>query len=309
MNSLIMIAWLLFLAQPQKQSALEKQLLFEKRSVAEAQWIPASELEAGLPKLSFADWFAKVVGPGTGVAWQLSDCGDYRLASPTDIPACAETSAVLPDGRLVVVKIIVGTFKKGRFGPPAFCFGVIEQKGELYMVHRLSDLPKMLWTPGILTPPPAIKLPEIKAPAPHALVAVALANKLYMTSEWSGEGLGKLTTIAEESTTVTPPGVGAPLSMKASSAADKVVQGAVTLKAKPIYPPNAKRFNTSGSVEVLVTISDTGRVTNAEALSGHPLLRDAAIDAARKWVFKPTVVNGVPTGTQLVLTFDFTAPK
>lgn len=309
MNSFIMIAWLLFLAQPQKQSALEKQLLFEKLSVAEAQWIPASELEAGLPNLSFADWFAKVVGPGTGVAWQLSDCGDYRLASPTDIPACAETSAILPDGRLVVVRIIVGTFKKGRFGPPAFCFGVIEQKGELYLVQRLSDLPKMLWASVGLTKRPAIKLPEIKAPALNAHVAVAAANNVYMALEWSGEGLGKLTTIAEETTTVAPPGAGTPLSMKTSPAADKMIQGAVTFKAKPIYPPNAKRFSTSGAVEVLVTISETGRVTSAEALSGHPLLRDAAMDAARKWVFKPTVVNGVPTGTQLVLTFDFTALK
>jgi protein TonB len=59
---------------------------------------------------------------------------------------------------------------------------------------------------------------------------------------------------------------------------------------------------------VRVTISVTGRVTKAIAISGHPLLRDAAVDAARRWVFEPTMVDGNPVETELVLTFDFAAP-
>jgi protein TonB len=29
-------------------------------------------------------------------------------------------------------------------------------------------------------------------------------------------------------------------------------------------------------------------------LSGHPLLRQAAIDAVSQWVYRPTILNGQP---------------
>jgi protein TonB len=60
---------------------------------------------------------------------------------------------------------------------------------------------------------------------------------------------------------------------------------------------------------VQITISVTGRVTAAKAISGHPLLRDAAEAAARQWQFEPTTINGVPMETKLVLTFEFTVPQ
>jgi protein TonB len=82
------------------------------------------------------------------------------------------------------------------------------------------------------------------------------------------------------------------------------------VKPQPAYPRNnnAKRFNAAGNVEVQVTISVTGRVTDAKALSGHPLLREAAVQAARRWEFEPTLVDGIPTETQLTLIFTFTVP-
>jgi protein TonB len=86
-------------------------------------------------------------------------------------------------------------------------------------------------------------------------------------------------------------------------------QGSVIIKAEPTYPPGAEKFNASGPVEVRVTVSETGRVKNAVAISGHLLLRAAAVQAARRWVFTPTTVDGVPVQTQIVLTFDFTIHK
>jgi outer membrane biosynthesis protein TonB len=49
-------------------------------------------------------------------------------------------------------------------------------------------------------------------------------------------------------------------------------------------------------------------VTEAGAIGGHPLLRGAAEEAARQWVFKPTMLKGVPVETQVVLTFVFKVP-
>jgi len=85
--------------------------------------------------------------------------------------------------------------------------------------------------------------------------------------------------------------------------------GDAITKVQPRYPANARRVNASGSVDVQVTISEEGRVIEAKAISGHPLLRDAAVEAARQWVFKPAILNGVPVKTEMVLTFAFTPPR
>ena len=58
-------------------------------------------------------------------------------------------------------------------------------------------------------------------------------------------------------------------------------------------------------VRVQVTISETGSVIDAKAISGHQALRPAAVAAASKWVFKPTTLNGEPIKVQGTLTFNF----
>jgi protein TonB len=85
-----------------------------------------------------------------------------------------------------------------------------------------------------------------------------------------------------------------------------VLQGSAIKRVQPPYPPIAKAARASGAVQVQVTIGEDGRVIDAAVVSGHPLLRDAAVQAARQWVFKPTELSGVPVKVQGVLTFNFT---
>ncbi len=85
-----------------------------------------------------------------------------------------------------------------------------------------------------------------------------------------------------------------------------VLQGSALKRVQPQYPPIAKAARASGAVQVQVTISEDGRVIDAQVVNGHPLLRDAALQAARQWVFKPTELSGVPVKVQGVLTFNFT---
>jgi TonB family protein len=66
---------------------------------------------------------------------------------------------------------------------------------------------------------------------------------------------------------------------------------AVTLP-EPVYPAAAKAVRASGTVNVQVTIDENGDVINAAAISGHPLLRAAAVQAARQAKFLPSTVNG-----------------
>ena len=53
-------------------------------------------------------------------------------------------------------------------------------------------------------------------------------------------------------------------------------------KPQPAYPPIAKAARAQGNVVVQTLVDENGNVACAQALSGHPLLRQATIEAALK---------------------------
>jgi TonB family protein len=61
----------------------------------------------------------------------------------------------------------------------------------------------------------------------------------------------------------------------------------------------------SGTVVVEVVVDADGNVKSARAVSGHPLLRDASVTAARQWKFTPTQLQGKAVEVVGTLTFDF----
>lgn len=89
---------------------------------------------------------------------------------------------------------------------------------------------------------------------------------------------------------------------------NNVLLASVLNKVEPTYPPAALQAGVLGSVTVEVSIDENGTVTSARALSGHALLKQAAIDAARGWTFVPTTVQGKPVLVTGTLTFNFTVP-
>lgn len=85
-----------------------------------------------------------------------------------------------------------------------------------------------------------------------------------------------------------------------------VLQGNAVRKVQPPYPALAKAAGAEGAVQVAITVNENGEVTTTEAVSGHPLLKEAALEAAREWKFKQTELSGKPVKVQGVLTFNFT---
>jgi TonB family protein len=86
---------------------------------------------------------------------------------------------------------------------------------------------------------------------------------------------------------------------------DNILNGQAISKPDPVYPPVARAARASGTVTVQVTVDETGKVTSAQAISGHPLLRAAATQAAYQARFKPTLSSGKPVKASGVLTYDF----
>ena len=63
---------------------------------------------------------------------------------------------------------------------------------------------------------------------------------------------------------------------------------------EPLYPPLALRMRVSGVVELVGIIATAGRIRELKPRSGNPLLAPAALDADRRWVYEPTLLNGEP---------------
>ncbi len=84
-----------------------------------------------------------------------------------------------------------------------------------------------------------------------------------------------------------------------------VLDGKAVSKPAPPYPQLAKASRAQGMVTVQVLVDEQGNVASAKAVSGHPLLQQAAVQAARNARFTPTLLSGQPVKVTGVITYNF----
>ncbi len=84
-----------------------------------------------------------------------------------------------------------------------------------------------------------------------------------------------------------------------------VLNGRAVKLPLPGYPAAAKAVKAEGAVNVLVVINESGEVVESEAFSGHPLLREAAVDASRQAKFSTTLLNGQAVRVKGILVYNF----
>jgi TonB family protein len=84
--------------------------------------------------------------------------------------------------------------------------------------------------------------------------------------------------------------------------------GALDHRVEPQYPPDAAKQRAEGTVQLHVTIGASGAVDNVTLLSGPPALVQSATDAVRQWRYKPTLVDGKPTGIEADIAIVFWLP-
>jgi len=56
-------------------------------------------------------------------------------------------------------------------------------------------------------------------------------------------------------------------------------------RVAPAYPELARRMHVGGAVKLQLDVDPEGQVKEVKIVEGHALLRDAAVTAARQWVF------------------------
>ncbi|HYP00738.1 MAG TPA: energy transducer TonB, partial [Pyrinomonadaceae bacterium] len=87
------------------------------------------------------------------------------------------------------------------------------------------------------------------------------------------------------------------------------LSGKAIKKIQPKYPPIAKAAGAQGPVSVQIVINEGGEVESAKAVAGHPLLQQAAVDAAREGRFSPTKLSGNAVKVAGTISFVFALPK
>jgi TonB family protein len=88
-----------------------------------------------------------------------------------------------------------------------------------------------------------------------------------------------------------------------------VQRAKIITRVQPEYPEEARRNRIQGTVRLHLTLQKDGTVEQLEVVSGHPLLQQSALDAARQWRYQPTLLNGLPveidTTVDVIYTLNF----
>jgi TonB family protein len=91
-----------------------------------------------------------------------------------------------------------------------------------------------------------------------------------------------------------------PIHLKAQQPpSDEIIRRAKT-KVEPVYPELARKMHLSGTVKIEVVVLPNGTVKDARIVGGHPVLANAALDAAKRWRFEPS-----PSESTGVIDFKF----
>lgn len=75
---------------------------------------------------------------------------------------------------------------------------------------------------------------------------------------------------------------------------------------QPVYTETARKARIQGVVIVQAIIDKAGNVTNVKVLKGLPMgLEQSAVDAVKRWKFRPATLNGKPVAVYYNLTVNF----
>lgn len=166
---------------------------------------------------------------------------------------------------------------------------------QIQHVQRVSEI-----VDGSLRAPTKIPkkiemIKEDEAPPPSAGVVGGVVGGVPGGS--AGGVLGSLI-----GSTAPPPKVATPQKLRISSG---VALGLKTSGSDPVYPQMAKIAHVQGDVVLQATISKNGAIENLRAVSGHPILIQAAMEAVKDWKYKPYFLNGDPVEVETTITVKF----
>lgn len=143
-----------------------------------------------------------------------------------------------------------------------------------------------------LAPPlsPAAKKVKLIKNDPAANGGLVVYEKGRVVYQWSPKASTARTT--------------APVFLSPEVASTYIVQ-----RFEPAYPESAKQQGVEGSVVLDAVVGTDGTVRELKDVSGDQQLAAAAVDAVKRWQFKPYEREGVPVEFRTLITLNFALPK
>ncbi len=86
----------------------------------------------------------------------------------------------------------------------------------------------------------------------------------------------------------------------------QVQEAMIVRRVLPVYPALARQARIQGTVRLIGIIATDGTIQHLQVVSGHPLLVNAAVDAVRQWIYRPTLLNGDPVEVVAPIDVNFT---
>ena len=88
-----------------------------------------------------------------------------------------------------------------------------------------------------------------------------------------------------------------------------VTRGLLINKVPPKYPKKARKNHIEGTVVLHAEISKEGEIADLSAISGDPMLTQAALDAVRQWKYRPYLIDGKPVAVETEIRVNFQLAK
>jgi TonB family protein len=105
-----------------------------------------------------------------------------------------------------------------------------------------------------------------------------------------------------------PPPPPKPQAGNPASIVEAVSKANLLTAPDPVYPPLARQARIQGAVVLNVIIGKDGTVEGITVASGPPLLTPAAVEAVKKWTYKPMLMDGQPVSVSTRVTINFRLP-
>jgi TonB family protein len=71
-----------------------------------------------------------------------------------------------------------------------------------------------------------------------------------------------------------------------------------------MYPQQARNAHVAGKVTIWFTLNQRGEVTQADAVAGNPLLKEAALQCVRSWKFDANITLPASARYQTEFVYD-----
>ena len=165
------------------------------------------------------------------------------------------------------------------------------------------------------TPAPAIVQPEAEVPQQNPAKARAFVPPPTQQKKEQAAIIDAPPALANAPVTplgVTLPARLAPLSPPPPNAPQQIrvesnLQAANLIKrVVPVYPVLARSAGVQGMVRFTALIGKDGKIQNLKLISGPSPLVDAASEAVKRWLYRPTLLNGQPVEVLTQINVNFT---